>query len=189
MKSKTKKIYASVVVLAAVAFVADRWVVGHAPATAEASTELAVASPTGVEVAAVQKAEAQRTLAARLREAADAEQLNLADVRDAYRPCAAWVAVQPAVSAPAVTSNAAAVEFRQHHRLDAVMTNARGGFAIIDGKTVRPGQKLDGFKLLRVGERTAVLSANGSIVEMNLDPATLDPASSDKATPAAARPI
>ena len=62
----------------------------------------------------------------------------------------------------------AAREFLQRHRLTAVMRQTGGGVAIIDQKTVAVGQSLDGFRLVAVKERSAVLRRGQHRVELRL---------------------
>lgn len=124
-------------------------------------------------------------LADRMRGMAEAERLDLVDARDAFRPPVAWVGniaipTQTQQSGPGPGDAVSA--FREKHHLIAVLKSSRGGMAILDGKSVRPGQTVDGFKLLRVGENSAVFESNGKSVEMQLpvnaqlDPQSITPA-------------
>src|SRR5688572_2963508 len=183
MQTKQKKIYAAVLGLAVTAFAADRWVIGHDAAPEEAeqllmtSNTTTAAAPVSTTaalvtgqpvmaagaVAPVAAAPNTSTLARRLREVATAERLDLAEVSDAFRVSPVWLPPPaPKVEAPKVARDLVA-EFHKDHRLDAVMKNGTkgGGLAIIDGKTVRPGQALDGFRLLKVNDRSALFVGKG----------------------------
>src|SRR5688572_29812322 len=187
MQTKQKKIYAAVLGLAVTAFAADRWVIGHDAAPEEAeqllmtSNTTTAAAPVSTTaalvtgqpvmaagaVAPVAAAPNTSTLARRLREVATAERLDLAEVSDASRVSPVCLPPPPPPPAPKVEAPKVArdlvAEFHKDHRLDAVMKNGTkgGGLAIIDGKTVRPGQALDGFRLLKVNDRSALFVGKG----------------------------
>ena len=125
-------------------------------------------------------------LADRMRGMAEAERLDLADAKDAFRPPVAWVGN---IAVPTQTQQQSGLgpgdaisAFREKHHLIAVLKSSKGGMAILDGKSVRPGQSVDGFKLLRVCENSAVFESNGKTVEMQLpvnaqlDPQSITPA-------------
>lgn len=195
--SKSMKVYGSVLGLAAAAFAVDRWVIGQPDAGQADGQEYVVARPSGATapapaaaaraqpgavVAKAQKAVPARPapaepLAARLAAAVEARSTteNAVATRDAFRPSDAWIdrkpAALPAEPAPAPPPDPVA-EFRARHKLNAVMRTAGGGVAIIDGKTLRPGAKLDGFRLVRVGLRSAWLESDdgaGRKFDMALD--------------------
>jgi hypothetical protein len=125
-------------------------------------------------------------LADRMRGMAEAERLDLADARDAFRPPVAWVGniaiPTQTQQQPGLGAGDAFAAFHEKHHLIAVLKSSKGGMAILDGKSVRPGQTVDGFKLLRVGESSAVFESNGKTVEMQLpvnaqlDPQSITPA-------------
>ena len=176
--TKHQKMVGAVLGLAVAAFAVDRWVIGHAPADdaalatspAPAARRTAPRPQRNRVPAAEQLADASQsavsTLAARLDEVARAQKLNLEVVNDAFRPPAAWVGTQR--TAIVEDRPDAAREFLQRHRLTAVMRQTGGGVAIIDQKTVAVGQSLDGFRLVAVKERSAVLRRGQHRVEMRL---------------------
>jgi hypothetical protein len=178
--TKRQKICAGVLLLAGLAFVVDRWVIGPGPSPAAAAagktgsaarisspsaaalTRAAAASPAGNA-----PAPATRSLAARLMEVAQAERLELTAVPDAFRPSRRWGPAEPDTSSVApvpgpVKSDLAGL-FKSRHKLNAVMSGrpGSGGIAIIDGHMLTPGMKVDGFTLTAVTERSAVLEAPG----------------------------
>jgi hypothetical protein len=65
-------------------------------------------------------------------------------------------------------------EFRAHHHLTAIMKGGRtsAGLAIVDGKTLRPGQALDGLKLVSIREHSATFGADDVRVELSIETPT-----------------
>ena len=123
-----------------------------------------------------------KALADRMRAMAEVERLDLKDARDAFRPPVEWVgniaAGTQAAQSSVVGGSDAIKTFQERHHLIAVLKSSKGGMAILDGKSVRPGQSVDGFKLVRVGENSAVFESSGKTVEMQLPVnAQLDPQS------------
>jgi hypothetical protein len=132
-------------------------------------------------------APASRTLAARLLDAARAEQAavddeqDVAPVPDAFRPSSLWypAATTVAATAPAdpVLAPEKIAEFRSRHRLTAIMKSSgpradgsTGGLAIIGGRVYSPGQVIDGFTLVSLGDRTAQLTCKGVSIQLAIDP-------------------
>ncbi len=48
------------------------------------------------------------------------------------------------------------------------MATGGGGRAVVDGRTFRIGQHLDGFELISVNQRSAVFESNGTRVKLTL---------------------
>lgn len=173
--SKQHKIYAAVLGLAVSALAADQLMT--APADAEAA-EVAVAitpaprsaqavstttAPAATQAAPVADTE---TLAARLQEVAAAAAVDTQAVSDAFMPSQQWAKTDnPVEQAPEI---ALAKTFLRQHRLTAVMKSGDGGVAVIDGKPFKPGQTVDGFRLVAVGERSAVLRRGVAKIELKL---------------------
>lgn len=86
------------------------------------------------------------------------------DVRDAFRPSAAWPD-RGAVTGP---SRSVAERFKAAHELTAVMAAGPDGYAIVDGRTLFIGQVLDGFTLVSVGPRRATLESGSVRVVLDL---------------------
>jgi len=119
-------------------------------------------------------------LAARMRDMAEVERLDLADAKDVFRPPVAWVGTTaaPQPVQPTVTTIGPADTFRERHHLIALLKSSKGGMAILDGRSVRPGQSVDGFKLVQVGENSATFEGSGTKIELQLPAAVqLDPQS------------
>jgi hypothetical protein len=130
------------------------------------------------------------TLASRLSAMSEARGFAYETVGDAFRPSEAWLAAgrPPDAAKPA----AAAVDgnvptervvpkvdyaaiFRAKHTLTAVMTRQHGGMAIIDGKTCKVGQAIDGFRLKHVGMTEATFVGKETEVTLRLpDPTVAD---------------
>lgn len=186
-KSKSTKVYASVLGLAAAAFAIDRWVIGHPEAAAAAAPPAGsylvarAGNETPAAPAAAPAADARaelsvEALSARLQLAAASQGAAPAAAADAFRPARAWVGERPIPqpqAAPAEPARDPAAEFRQRHKLNAVIRRGTGtgGAAVIDGQMLSPGQTLDGFKLVGVGPRSATLESadGGRRVEMVLE--------------------
>jgi hypothetical protein len=176
-----QKIVSAVLGLAVTAFCVDRWVIG-APEGADAvavgpvRTEPRAARRPGPRPAApasvAQAAAAEATtggvstLTLRLEAVAQAQGLDLRNIRDAFVPPPAWVGTQR--RAVVEDHPDAAREFTSRHRLTAVMKQSGGGVAIIEGKTVAVGKSIGGFRLVVVKDRSAVLRRGNQRVELRL---------------------
>jgi hypothetical protein len=188
MWTKSQKISAAVLALAAGAFGVDRWVLerpAEAAEVADVAAPVTPASSRATATAATPKPAAAApqavTLASRLAALGEARRFAYEAAGDAFRPCDDWLA-QADPPAPAGTpepDNAPAPEavakkvdpaevFRSQHTLNAVMTKQRGGMAIINGKLYAPGQTVDGFKLVKVDETEATLTCKGTTVTLRL---------------------
>ena len=186
--TKQQKVYAAVLGLAVAAFAFDRWVLG--PGDAEPTEEVAAprrtprrptaslsATETGVVVptpaapaqgttATAPATSAGTALAARLEAIAKARHLNLEKVGDAFRPSTAWVGAPKQINTNKELTDAAR-EY-QKHKLMAVMKQTGGGVAIIDKDTVPVGHTFDGFRLVAVRDRSAILRRGNLKVELKL---------------------
>jgi hypothetical protein len=105
-------------------------------------------------------------LAARLQSVAQAQKLDLDHVADAFRPSVKWVGAPRHPSTNRELTDA--VKEFQKHKLMAVMKQSGGGVAIIDKWTVGVGQTLDGFRLVAVKDRSAILRKGTQKVELKL---------------------
>jgi hypothetical protein len=194
--NKQQKIYAAVLGLAVAAFGFDRFVLGPgddaveevaaapasrrpaprrtpgrpavardaAPAPAVQASAAAASPAAGGRPGAVSPAAS--TLSARLEAVAAAQKLALNNVGDAFRPSAVWVG-SPKQVAPAGEMVDAATEF-QKKKLMAVMKQGAGGIAIIDKIYLSVGQSMDGFRLVAVKDRSAILRRGNQRVELRL---------------------
>jgi len=189
--TKQQKIYAAVLGLAVSAFAFDRFVLGpgdDAPEEVAAAPAGAARRPTprrtparpaGVASARAAAARAAgdtapvpsatppaSTLSARLEALAAAQKLKLDNVGDAFKPSTVWVG-SPKQVAPTVEVVDAVAEF-QKKKLTAVMKQNSGGIAVIDKTYLSVGQSLDGFRLVAVKDRSAILRRGNQRVELRL---------------------
>ena len=190
--TKQQKIYAAVLGLAVSAFAFDRFILGPgdaapdevaaAPASARPAPRRVPAQPAVARDAAAAFAAAPAyaappgpagaasngaALSARLEAVAAARNLKLDAVGDAFRPSPVWVG-SPKQIAPSGELVDAAAEFQKKRKLMAVMKQGAGGIAIIDKTYLSVGQSLDGFRLVAVKDRSAVLRRGTQRVELRL---------------------
>ena len=172
------KVYGCVLVAGLSAFAADKTFFAPSDAAAQDSSvgEYAMTSSTSVLDAARRDLAAMADLpvegsdiADRLSAVAEARSLDLTDVRDAFELSPSWFGDDDGtvVQQPDVGGSAAA-RFVRSHRLMAVMAGGPNGSAIVDDKCLFLGQQIDGFRLISVGARNAVLELNGVRVELQL---------------------
>jgi hypothetical protein len=187
--TKQQKIYAAVLGLAVAAFGFDRFVLGPgedsveevaaAPSSGRPAPRRTPARPAAARGMAAQSAAAPAasasasasastsTLAARLEAVAAARKLKLDSVGDAFKPSTAWVGT-PKQVAPTGELVDAVAEF-QKKKLTAVIKQGAGGFAVIDKIYLPVGQSMDGFRLVAVKDRSAILRRGNQRVELRLD--------------------
>ena len=192
--TKQQKIVGAVLVLAVVAIGVDRFVIGHddpadlvasevTPRPAAARRPVArQAKPVAV-AAATPAAEAGfgnlgalagRLENLRLGSEAKGQAMNLEAVRDAFRPPPSMVTSRKVETVDELQD--AAKRFVERHKLAAVVKRQSGrGVAIIEDRTatsgsitVAVGQKLNGFTLVTVQDRVAILRRGAQRVELRL---------------------
>jgi hypothetical protein len=176
----------------AAAAASDEYAVNRSSSSSSSSSSTTPATPAGPKKPASAAAVAAKgqplTLASRLSAMAEARGFAYETVGDAFRPSEAWLAASrpPDAAKPAVAAgdNTPAAErvvpkvdygslFRTKHTLTAVMTRQRGGMAIVDGKTVRVGQTIDGFRLTHVGINEATFEGKETQVTLRLPEPTI----------------
>ena len=172
--TKQQKILGGILALGLSVLAVDRFVLssgGTGPATATASStdaaEVVTANPISDVKALVAMAATQQThagLASRLSDFARHHAVDPDGVRDAFAPSPAWVPpttdASPTSPAAAEPASTAVTRFLQTHQLVAVMGGGEGrsaSVAIINGKTLRLGQSISGFRLVEVRRRSALL--------------------------------
>ena len=173
-----QKISFGVLGLAAIAFVIDRATSSPTPAAAHAminpgakvgpAARAAAAKPAASNSAISDGLVSLASFSQRLQQAADAEHVDAAHANDAFVPSTQWVGARQENDADAAERLAAANHFREKHKLLAVMLSGRGGIALLDGKPLRPGQSIDGFKLSELHERSAVFTSGKMQVLLNV---------------------
>lgn len=172
--TRERKIFASVLGLAAVAFAVDRVTGGGGTATdASDSSPAAVASEpsdllmanattpaTGDKGAHGAVALNAASLSARISACAATTAHSNSPSRDLFRLPAKWSNQIQSNSADA--ARIAADKFSRSHRLSAVARNAGGGsVAVVEGKLLHVGNALDGFTLTSVAPDSAVFTGPG----------------------------
>ena len=114
------------------------------------------------------------TLADRLEEAAATAESAPSDNVDAFHLPDTWFGT-PAQAPEPEARHAAAMEFARTHRVEAVVTSDQMHCAIVNGKAVRVGQRLDGFTLVSVDQRSAVFEAKGIRTRLTIETEGLVP--------------
>ena len=61
-----------------------------------------------------------------------------------------------------------ASQFASQHRLSAVVTSNSVGVAMVNGKAVRVGEEISGYRLVRVDTRSAEFESGGDIVRLEI---------------------
>ena len=177
MSINTKhKVYGCVLATGLAAFAADKTFFAPSDVAAQDSfvSGYAMTSSTSVLAAARSDLAAMADLPAegsdiadRLSAVVEARSLDLSDVHDAFELSPSWFSDDGTVQQQDV-GGAATARFVRSHRLMAVMVGGPNGSAIIDDKCLFIGQQIDGFRLISVGARNAVLESNGVRVELQL---------------------
>jgi len=68
----------------------------------------------------------------------------------------------------AETLRRTAEEFKSANRLDGVLSSGRNPIALVNGRTIRLGQTIDGFELIAVQDLTAVFQLDDVRVELHI---------------------
>jgi len=90
---------------------------------------------------------------------------DFSDLRDPFcLPCS-WSGVQ--TDGPTAAEDPG-TGFAATHRLSAVLLEGRVSYALVGDRFLTPGQEMDGFKLVSVGDRFAVFERGGSRVVLKL---------------------
>jgi len=97
-------------------------------------------------------------------------------VRDAFRPAESWLPPPPqkTVNAgeddPQARARAKAQAFARDHRLLALVAAADNAnkLAIVNDRTLLPGQTIDGFTLVELGQNTAEFACGQTRVTLKL---------------------
>ena len=155
--STKQKAYASVLAMVVIALVADR-LFFPAPDEAAGATLVRVArsagSTSGADTGATLASpiSPQRSvLAARLDAVAEARGFDLENVPDAFE--VAWLEPDGADGVGPGPRGGTGSGLR----LNAVMAQGAAGYAIVNGKTLFIGESLNGYRLLAVYDRSAIL--------------------------------
>jgi hypothetical protein len=172
--ARNRKIYAAILAMALGGLAVDRLILGGATGPHDASAEVDPALAPDASTSPTLRANTPHhatnntsTLAARLDRMATEHHFELLSVEDAFRPAVSWV--KPAENGvKPIVQLTEAQAFAKNHKLMAVVTNVAGGAAIIDNQTLTVGRQIDGFTLIAVTQRSAVLEKFGQRVELTL---------------------
>ncbi len=173
------KAYVGIMLLALAAFAVDRLLLSSGdtrlPSRAEASGQTAdrdrpapdrqaarAASPLHPPVAATP------STAPKPPELAWAGPFEADSIRDAFMPSDSW---HPKRSAQRARRDAglSGAEFAKRHKLTSTMVVGAGGTITVDGRILRIGQEMDGFRLTHVNSRSAVFRSGTDTAELTLD--------------------
>ncbi len=172
--TKSQRVYVAIMVIAVVALLIDRTLLQPEQATAGAAAALQYAispstrSPDDPGSPPSEgPAPRQVAIARKLEQIAEQRGLDPTGVIDAFRPSPMWLQLGEAQVDPA-QPELLAERFRKTHTLTAVMGSGDKGWAIVDGRTLFIGQVLDGFTLVSVGQRSAILESGDTRVQLTL---------------------
>jgi len=89
-------------------------------------------------------------------------------IRDVFRPADIWLPKTTTISTVATVSSAD--KFVLEHKLSMVSVNrAGGGVAVVDGKLLNIGAKIDGYRLISINQQSAMFeSTDGARVQLKL---------------------
>ncbi len=169
--TKSQRVYVAIMVIAVVALLIDRTLLQPEPAQASALQYTIPASerdPVDLEAPRSEgPAPRQVAIARKLEQIAEQRGLDPTGVIDAFRPSPMWLQLRE-VPVDDVQAELLVERFRKAHTLAAVMGSGDEGWAIVDGRTLLIGQVLDGFTLVSVGRRSAVLESGDARVLLTL---------------------
>ena len=167
--TRKRKIYLTILAVGLIALGIDRVVLLPSRTEARPVTTTPPPDPPVAPVPDIPKANttnvaapARVTIADRLDALAKAHGYDPTSLPNAFEPSSAWSEVE---AAPRVST---ASRFLQEHTLNAVMAGEGDGYAIINGKSLFIGHVIDGFMLVEVRQRSAVLESQGTRVELAL---------------------
>jgi len=164
-----QKAYGVLLTVGAIAFCVDRGMGGPASADASPATAEMAGATAGPEA---QGAVQPVSLIAGLQSLGRGD-FDPQSVRDAFAPQKCWMAARLVVAAPS-QGQMTASQFEREHKLSAVVLSAHNEMVMINDQIVRPGQMIDGFKLVAIGPYRATLLGAGARVELHMDDAPVN---------------
>jgi len=165
--NRERKVYAAVLGLVVLGFALDRTIYGGShEASAELTTPDAAVVPATAPAAALGAVQEEPSLATRLASTVEDPTIDPASIREPFCKQLPWNTVAPAAAVEAAPN--LAEQFAARHTLTATMGSLQNGIAIIDGNCVRIGKSIDGFRLVSVDRRSALLESNGARVTLGL---------------------
>jgi hypothetical protein len=152
---------------------ADRAAVHRAAPDVAATTRLNADALADIEAVVNQgvgrRLETAPSVAERLNQAAERLDIDPDQVRQAFAAPPSWLPKMAATGQPAApAASAQAQQFAQRHRLEAVVLSGDASFVVVDGRTVRRGQSLDGLTLVEIQSRAAVFASDQMRVTLRM---------------------
>jgi len=95
--------------------------------------------------------------------------IDISHAGDAFSASDQWpsTADEPVAETERLDERASA--FQEQHKLTSVMMGSRRSGALINGKFLRRGQMLDGFRLVRVEARRVVFAREGQLIVLHME--------------------
>ena len=169
--TKSQRVYVAIMVIAVVALLIDRTLLQPEPVQASAwqyAVSPSMRDSGDLEVPLSEgPAPRQVVIARKLEQIAEQRGLDPTGVIDAFRPSPMWLQFSALPVGPEQTESLVD-RFTKAHALTGVMGSGEDGWAIVDGRTLFIGQALDGFTLVSVGQRSAVLESGEVMVILSL---------------------
>ena len=162
--TKRQRVMVVVLGLGVAALAADRLTADGSqtgPSQAQAASP-GIAGPGGPGPASIGSTELlANPLAAKLDTLRETMDLDLSATKDAFCPSESWLSdLRPEERVATSSVEVKVMDFGRRHQLNAIVTSDGGGGVFIDDKFVRMGQVFDGFRLVKLGYRTAVFENN-----------------------------
>ncbi len=175
--TKKQKLYVVLLGVGLASLVADRFLIGSeiSPDQASADPVQAYAGGMGsldMSVATVEPIfnalNRGPTINDRVTTLAREQGVKVSQIRDAFVPHPSWMPESESVITDHQSSGLSPEQFRSRYRLMAVVVTDDARYVAIDGKTLRVGEFIHGYRLVAVKERAAVLESSEGIVQLTL---------------------
>ncbi len=172
-----QKIYGVLLGVGLASLVVDRLLIGSDIGPDQASADSAQAYVGTMDlpdltVAAVQPIHDVRnegpTMGDRVATLARERGVDVSQVRDAFVPHKSWLPESNSAKVVKQSSDLSPEQFRIRHRLMAVVITDEARYVVVDGDMLRVGEFVDGYRLVAVKERSAILKLRGAAVELIL---------------------
>jgi len=163
--TKRQKVLVAVFVVGLAALLVDRVWLGPKAASAGSSTGSGANASSAASSLSSRVTPDKPNVTQRLDSLWAEREPNFADVRDPFCLPSSWSGVQK--DSPGAAGDPA-TGFAATHRLSAVLAEGRVSCALVDDRLLTPGQEIDGFKLVSVGDRFAVFEGRGARVVLKL---------------------
>lgn len=163
--TKRQKIIVVVFLIGLSALIVDRVWLQPKPASAESPKGSADQVSSTASRPSPEHSPDKPSVAQRLNSLWPQQEPNFADLRDPFCLPRSWSGVSKdgaAATADATTGFAAT------HRLSAVVLEGRVSYALVGDRFLTPGQEIDGYRLVSVGDRFAVFEGQGGRVVLKL---------------------